>query len=282
MGRIMDKYLIEKLKAIQGIVRSLESAALLFSAGVDSSLLLSLVREALGDKCLAITIDSPFISRQEIEQAALLANQMAAHHLIMPLDLLKEPGLSANPAERCYLCKRKMFSVAKQIAAQRGLAWVVDGTNAQDLEQHRPGLRASEELGIRSPLREAGLRKDEVRALAQELGLSNWNKPADSCLATRFPQGEPLNREKLSLIDRGERFLKELGLSCFRLRYHSQNQGQSKTLRQMAAWNQLARVQPSAADRKRILGLGLWPKIASGLKELGFETAILDLEDYCP
>lgn len=286
----MDKNIAGKLNAIQDILKGIKGAEVLFSGGVDSSLVLKIAREICGESVLAVTVDSPFIPRQEIEQAKIMAQVIGAQHLIVPFDPLQEPDLVTNPVERCYLCKKRIFSLARGIAAQKGLAWVVDGTNDQDSRLPRPGLRAAEEMAIRSPLREAGLQKDEVRALAQELGLPNWDKPANSCLATRFPFGELLTRKKLSLIEQGERFLQELGLSCFRLRYHGQhgqyyeqNQGQHHSqLSRIQHHSHLARIHASGRDRKIILDNGLGPKIIQGLRELGFETVTLDLEEYCP
>ncbi|MEW6381123.1 MAG: ATP-dependent sacrificial sulfur transferase LarE [bacterium] len=282
----MDENISAKFNAIQGILKGIESTVVLLSGGVDSSLVLKIAREVLGESVLAVTVDSPFIPRQEIEQAKIMAQVIGVHHLIVSFDPLQDPELATNPVERCYVCKKRIFSFARGIAAQKGLAWVVDGTNDQDSRLPRPGLRAAEELAIRSPLREAGLQKDEVRALAQELGLPNWNKPSNSCLATRFPVRELLTRGKLSLIEQGERFLQELGLSCFRLRYHGQyygqHHGQNQTQNNDQHHSQLARIHASGHDWKIILDNGLGPKIIHGLRELGFETVTLDLEEYCP
>jgi uncharacterized protein len=265
----MNEYLAKKQQVVHDIFKEIKSAVVLFSGGVDSSLVLKIAREVLKKDVLAVTIDSPFIPRREIEQAETLAKIIGVSpgsYIVTRVELLKDPDLNLviNPVERCYVCKKRIFSLAREIAAQRGLACVVDGTNSQDSQLPRPGLRAARELGIRSPLMEAGFQKVEVRALAQELGLPNWNRPSNSCLATRFPFGEILSREKLLRIEEGEMLLTELGLSCFRLRYHGK----------------LARVHASGPDQKVIMEKGLGPQIVKALRELGFETVTLDLEEY--
>ncbi len=262
----MNEHITQKQQIVQDIFKEMGSAVILFSGGVDSSLVLKIARDVLKENILALTIDSPFIPRHTIDQAGELAKIIGCDHLVTLIELLRDPDLIANPVERCYVCKKRIFSLANEIAAQRGLACVVDGTNDQDSQLPRPGLRAAGELGIRSPLREAGLQKDEVRAMARELGLPNWNKPSNSCLATRFPFGEILTREKLLRIEQGEIFLNELGLSCFRLRYHGK----------------LARIHASGPDQKIIIEKELVQQIVKALKELGFETVTLDPEEYRP
>ncbi|MEW5803659.1 MAG: ATP-dependent sacrificial sulfur transferase LarE [bacterium] len=266
----MNEQRVKKQEVVQGMLREIARAAILFSGGVDSSLVLKLASEVLKENILAITIDSPFISRQEIDEARKLAGIIGVEHIVVSIDMLNDPDLIINPVERCYLCKKKIFSLAKRIADQRGLACVVDGTNDQDSKLPRPGLRAAEESGVRSPLREGGFQKDDVRLLAKELGLPNWNKPSNSCLATRFPFGEILTRDNLRRIEQGERLLREFGLSCFRLRYHGK----------MGTSGNLARIHASYQDQKAVIEKG--SQIAKILKEVGFATVTLDIEEYYP
>jgi uncharacterized protein len=267
----MDRGIAGKLETVQNSLKKLRSVLVLFSGGVDSSLLLKIASEVLKDNTLAVTIDSPFIPRQEIEQAVALAETTGSDHLIVPVEL--EPDLATNPVWRCYYCKKKIFLLAKKIAEEKGLLYVLDGTNEQDSRLPRPGLQAAEELGVKSPLRDGKLQKEEVRILAKELGLPNWNKPSNSCLATRFLFGESLTREKLQLIEEGENFLRESGLSRFRLRYHEYHGHDGHH-------GQLARIHASRPDQKIIMEKNLSARIVKGLKELGFETVTLDLEEY--
>ncbi|MGE5153368.1 MAG: ATP-dependent sacrificial sulfur transferase LarE, partial [Bdellovibrio bacteriovorus] len=199
-------------------LRAIGPAAVAFSGGVDSSLLVALARDAYGDEALALTVAAPQMARWEVAEARELAGALGVRHRVVELPLL--PAIRDNPPERCYLCKRALLRELGSVAALVGLTQLLDGTNRDDLGEHRPGLRALKELGVLSPLAECGFTKADVRALARRLGLPNWDKPAYACLLTRLPQGTPVTEETLRRIESAERCLIDLGYPGVRVRTH--------------------------------------------------------------
>jgi uncharacterized protein len=252
----------DKYYALQAILRQMGSVLIAFSGGIDSTLVAWVAYQVLGERLLAVTAASPVELPGEVEQAARLAGEAGIPHLVVEIDDLQDPQFVANPSDRCYFCKRRRFLALGELASQHGLRWLADGTNASDSGDYRPGLRALEEVGVRSPLNEAGLVKEEIRVLARFLGLPNWNKPAAPCLATRIPYGVPVTLEKVRLVGQAELFLHSLGFAVVRVRWQPAE----------------ARIEVPPADFDRLLDLR--PEIVVRLKQLGFTYVSLDLTGY--
>jgi len=233
-----------------------------YSGGVDSTFLLRVVLEVLGENVLAVTAKSPIHPSSESATAGEMARWLGAKHLFVETDELDDPDFARNPPERCYLCKCWLFAKLQELAEEHSLREVLEGSNYDDLGEYRPGLRALRELGVRSPLAEAGLTKAEIRALSRQMGLPTWDKPAQACLATRFPYGEFLTPEKLGRVEEAEEFLRSLGLGQLRVRSHGP----------------LARVEVSQEEMSRFLHKA--SKVVKKLKELGYTYTTLDLEGY--
>jgi uncharacterized protein len=249
-----------KLKRLRGILRGIGPAVVAFSGGVDSAFLARVARDTLPGKVLAVTVVSAFFPASERQDAVRLARQIRVPHRLVREPLA--PGLRRNPPDRCYHCKKKTFARLLRIARQKGYAALLDGSNADDALDYRPGARALRELRVRSPLQEAGLTKRDIRALSKRMGLSTWDKPAMTCLATRFPYGEDLTKEKFGMVERAEAFLRSMGIRQIRVRHHGQ----------------LCRIEAGPGD---IAGLmkksGL---IVRRLKALGYAYVTVDLQGY--
>ncbi|MEW6276182.1 MAG: ATP-dependent sacrificial sulfur transferase LarE [Bacillota bacterium] len=212
--------MLEKMARVRNITFAFDGAVVAFSGGVDSTLVLKVAADALGSRVIAATINSPLAVPGELDRAKRLAALLGVRHVTITGNALADPEFRRNPPERCYLCKRHVYAALGELAREAGCEVVLDGANADDAGDFRPGLRAAREMGVRSPLLEAGLTKEEVRRLARELGLPNWNQPAQPCLATRIPYGELITGEKLQQIARAEEFLAERGFSPARVRHH--------------------------------------------------------------
>ncbi len=210
----------EKWDALIACLRKMERAAVAFSAGVDSTFLLKAAHVALGKNVTAITGRSVSFPERECREAAAFCREIGVEHVIVEVDQMAIPGFRDNPPDRCYLCKKELFSAFLTAARERGIGIVAEGSNADDVGDYRPGLRAIAELGIQSPLKDVGLTKDEIRALSRELGLPTWDKPSMACLATRFPYGERITPEKLAAVDAAEQFLRDGGFRQVRVRAH--------------------------------------------------------------
>ncbi|MGI9953391.1 ATP-dependent sacrificial sulfur transferase LarE [Moorellaceae bacterium AZ2] len=255
--------LARKLERLKENLSSLDGVLVAFSGGVDSTLLLRVALEA-APRVLAVTAVSPTYPQGELEQAKVLARDLGVEHLVVESREMENPDFCSNPVDRCYHCKSELFGLLKEIAASRGLKVVLDGTNASDAGDYRPGMRAARAHGVRSPLLEAGLTKEEVRQLSRYYHLPTWNKPSMACLSSRIPYGEPITREKIAQIEAGEAFLRGLGLREVRLRHHGS----------------LARLEVDPAAFPFLVSHGVREKIISTLKGLGFVYITLDLEGY--
>lgn len=210
---IETKYL--KLKRI---IRDIGSLLVAFSGGVDSTLLLKVAFDELKESAAAITVDTPFHSRFETEEAARLANLIGVRQILLKIPFDAVNGIDFNPQHRCYLCKKKLFSLCLDSAKKSGFATLADGSNIDDASDYRPGRKALAELAVRSPLYEAGLSKDDIRQLSRKLGLDTWDKPALACLLTRFPHGEQITESRLAMVEQSEDFLRSKGFKQLRVR----------------------------------------------------------------
>lgn len=263
-GQSLKKDLTDKLEALKGILSKCEGAAVAFSGGVDSTFLLSVAREVLGDRVLAVTISAPFIPSWEVSEARELAAQLNVEHVLVETGDEGLEEIKDNPPDRCYICKKSIFSRIIDVAADNEFSCVIEASNVNDSSDYRPGLKALRELDVMSPLVEAGFTKADIRAASKEMGLETWRKPALACLATRIPYGEELTPEKLEQISKGEQFLLSLGFESCRLRFHGG----------------IARIEVPPAEIERILDPQMREKIAEHLKSLGFLYITVDLEGY--
>jgi len=261
----MDKISVEEKAAnLKKIIHDMGTVLIAFSGGVDSTFLAVTAHEVLGNKSLAVFASSPVAPPMEKEDAASIARQFGLNFRTIDSREMDNPDFVANPPERCYYCKKELFSELKPIAMEEGLAWIADGTNADDLGDYRPGRKAGYEADIRSPLLEAGLTKDEIRKLSKEKGLPTWDKPASPCLASRIPYGIAVTAETLYKIAQGEIYLRSLGLRQLRLRHHGD----------------IARIELDEKDMERVMKVDVRRGIVEHLKKLGYKYITLDLTGY--
>ena len=252
----------EKYSALKNYISSLGSVAVAFSGGVDSTLLLKVSHDVLGDKAVAVTLASDLFPHREMDESKNFCAENNITQIIIHVDELAIEGFAQNPKNRCYLCKKELFTKISAVAEEHNLSYVVEGSNLDDLGDYRPGLKAIDELGVKSPLRFAQLTKSEIRELSHQLGLKTWEKPSFACLASRFVYGETITAEKLIMVGRAENFLLDLGFKQMRVRIHGD----------------IARIEILPEDFTRIIDLRT--KIYDELKQLGFSYVTLDLKGY--
>jgi uncharacterized protein len=256
----------EKKRRLTEILMGYSTLAVAFSGGVDSTFLLAAAKEALGEGVTAVTVDSPIHSRREIREARALARSLGVKHMVIPFEEFTAPGFVTNPPERCYTCKQLIFADILRIADSLGIQRVAHGVNVDDLEDYRPGLKAAEEMGVASPLAEAGLTKADIRALSRKMQLPTWNKPSMACLASRIPYGRPITREALRMVEMAEESLLKLGFDGSRVRHHGA----------------VARIEVAQRELKKTLQKEMRAEILKRLKRIGFKHVAVDLEGYVP
>ena len=251
-----------KLRQMKTSLGTLDGALVAFSAGVDSTFLLAVAREMLGERVIALTALSPSMPQAEREEARELARRLGVRHVEVESHELADPRYAANPVDRCFYCKDELFRLCLEVARREGAAAVLDGFNADDKRDHRPGHRAARERAVKSPLAEAGLTKDEVRAWSEAYGLPTWNKPQMACLASRLPYGTPVTTERLAQIEGAEGTLRALGLRSFRVRHHGD----------------IGRIEVAEDELEHAFARRA--ELAAALRAVGFKLAVLDLEPF--
>ena len=254
----------EKLSKLKDYLRELGSLAVGFSGGVDSSFLVAVAAETLGDKAIAVTGVDASVPQREVDEATAFCKERGIRHFICQVNPLAEDGYRHNGPDRCYFCKRGIFSEVMRIARENGIQYSAEGSNLDDVGDYRPGLRAVAELGVKSPLREAGLRKTDIRLLSKMMGLPTWSKPAYACLASRFVYGEEITEEKLRMIDRAEQFLIEHGFLEERVRLHGR----------------IARIEVPPKDIARLAADSIRQKVCEEFIKIGFQFVTLDMAGY--
>jgi len=262
-GRIPDT-VQEKYEKLQNILTEMKKLVVAFSGGVDSSFLLKVAYDVLGENVLAVTLKSEVMSKREIKEAQELAGEMGVSIVFLDHSALDNPDFVKNTPLRCYHCKKDEFAEIQELAISRGFSYVADGSNSQDAEDYRPGAKALMELGIRSPLKEAGFRKDEIRLMSRMLGLPTWNKPAMACLASRFPYHTKIEEEGLNKVAGAEEFLRDMGFTQVRVRHH----------------DSIARIEILKEQFPLILEAERANEIAEFIKNLGYSHVTLDIRGY--
>ncbi len=256
---------MENMEKLKKFIQQYDKVAVAFSGGVDSSFLLRAACEAIGrENVIAITLKAAVNPEHEVAEAVALAEQAGARHIVIPVDVMSIPGFAENPPDRCYICKTAIFERIITEAQSHDIDVIFDGTNADDDNDYRPGMKALRELGVISPLKACGMGKKEIRQLSMEMGISTWDKPSMACLASRVPYNEPITEEKLRLVGRAEGLLQKMGFKQFRVRCHGN----------------IARVEIAPEEMPKVLDMAVLKKISDELKDMGFQYVTLDMQGY--
>ncbi|HYY26198.1 MAG TPA: ATP-dependent sacrificial sulfur transferase LarE [Candidatus Udaeobacter sp.] len=253
-----------KLERLKNILGKTESVLVAFSAGVDSTFLLKIAHVVLGEGAVALTASSPTAPPGELDAAKKFAKTLGCRHIVLESHELGNPSFAQNPANRCFFCKDELYRICRSQANELGIDTIVDGTNLDDLKDIRPGLKAASEWGIRHPLVEAEMTKEEIRQYSRDLNLPTWDKPSSPCLSSRFPFGTEINLERLNKVAACELFMKELRFREFRVRYHGN----------------LARIEVSSNELDRLFEKPIRDAIVQKFKQVGFKYISLDLQGY--
>lgn len=259
-----DRPLEAKLERLREILAETAPAILAFSGGVDSSFLLRVAADVQQDRLVALTTVSPTNPEEDTADALALARELGVEHVVVHANELDIPGYRENPVDRCYFCKTNLYEIADVEAARRGIRWILDGVNTDDLGDYRPGIRAAEERRVRHPLAEAGLSKKEIREASRALGLRSWDRPSSPCLSSRFPYGTPITPTGLAQVARAEKLLHEEGFRTCRVRHLERT----------------ARIEVPLADLPRLVDPVVRERIVAGLREIGYRFVSVDLEGF--
>lgn len=254
----------EKFQILKDNIKEKGSAAIAFSGGVDSTFLVKVAHDILGDRMIAVTATSSTYPERELKEAIQYAKDMGVRHVIISSEELEIEGFASNPKNRCYYCKKELFTKIQKVAEEHNVAFVFDGSNVDDTSDFRPGMQAARELEVISPLKEAGLTKEDIVTLSKELNLPTWDKPSFACLSSRFPYGNQITKPKLKMVEEAEQFLLDMGIRQVRVRHHEE----------------IARIEVSPEERERFFDLAVMDKIGNYFKTLGFTYVTLDMLGY--
>lgn len=261
---MMSKVLEKKLEKLKKSLEEMESVLIAFSGGCDSSFLAKVAYDVLGNRAIAVTANSELYADSEVKESKKIASEIGIKHEIISSNELEVHGFRDNPSDRCYFCKKELFSKLIEVAKKQDFRYVLDGSNFDDIDDYRPGMKAGKELNIRSPLKEVELTKVEIRQLSREFGLHTADKPAMACLASRFPYGTKIREEDLKRVEKAEEFLRDLGFAQLRVRHHGD----------------IARIEILPEDIESLLKNGFREKIVAKFKKLGYRYITFDLEGY--
>ena len=253
-----------KLEELKKYLLELQSVAVAFSGGVDSAFLLKVAHDVLKENAVAITVDADFFPKREYDESIEFCNKEGIRQYFCLIDVLETEAFKSNPPNRCYFCKKNLFSEIRALAFEKGISYITEGSNMDDDKDYRPGMKAVKELGILSPLKKVGLLKKEIRFLSKELGLPTWDKPSYACLASRFVYGDEITKEKLLMVEKSEQLLYELGFRQFRVRVHGS----------------MARIEILPQEFDKLMEETVRQKITDAFKEYGFSYVSLDLTGY--